>query len=124
MKILFDSDIVINILKKEKDFIEKFLHMNSEGVKFFYNSIISAEIYAGAYEKELAYIKELFSHFACIELDCQIGEVAGKYANKYKKSHHNISLEDYLIAATAKYHGLSLWTNNKKHYPMNDIHIL
>jgi len=32
-----------------------------------------------------------------------------------------LDLEDYLIAASAKINGLTLWTNNRKHYPMKDI---
>jgi predicted nucleic acid-binding protein len=29
-----------------------------------------------------------------------------------------------MIAATAKAYGLTLWTRNQKHYPMDDIHKL
>jgi predicted nucleic acid-binding protein len=33
-----------------------------------------------------------------------------------------VELSDALIAATASIHGLELWTRNKKHYPMKEIH--
>jgi len=66
----------------------------------------------------------LFSFFEIINIDAQIGFIAGKYANKYSKAFNKISLEDYLIAATVRVYNLVLWTYNKKHYPMKDITLL
>ena len=42
---------------------------------------------------------------------------------QYRKAYNKISLEDYLIASCATINSLYLWTNNKKHYPMNEIHL-
>jgi len=39
------------------------------------------------------------------------------------KAFQGISLEDYLLAATARVHRCPLWTRNRKHYPMDDIEI-
>ena len=47
----------------------------------------------------------------------------GLYANRYSKAFQGISLEDYLLAATARVHRCPLWTRNRKHYPMDDIDI-
>ena len=58
---------------------------------------------------------------AMTDINAEIGFIAGKYANKYSKAFNKISLEDYLIAATVKIYTLTLWTYNKKHYPMEDI---
>jgi predicted nucleic acid-binding protein len=52
------------------------------------------------------------------------GIQVGNYANVYKKAYNKISLEDYLIAANAKVNSMKLWTNNKKHYPMEDIELV
>ena len=52
--------------------------------------------------------------------DAQTGRVASQYAQRYRKSHHGISLEDDRLAATARIHGCALWTGNRKHYPMDD----
>jgi len=63
----------------------------------------------------------LFSYFKTLEINEQIGIISGQYANQFRKAFQGISLEDYLIAGTAKYYGLILWTYNRKHYPMKDI---
>jgi len=47
--------------------------------------------------------------------------LTGKYANEFRKAFNGISLEDFMIAGTAKHYNLALWTYNKKHYPMRDL---
>ena len=118
-KILLDSDVIINILKKKEETIEQLMLFN--GSELYISPITVAEVFAGARDNELETIKKLFSYFKIVEINYNIGQIAGNYAKKYKKAFCGISLEDYLIAATAKYHNLSLWSYNKKHYPMDDI---
>ena len=55
-----------------------------------------------------------------VEADRDTGRIAGLYANQYRKAHQGISLEDYLLAATAKTHRCPLWTGNRKHCPMTE----
>jgi len=54
-------------------------------------------------------------------LDNTTGELAGKYANKFRKSHNTISLEDYLLAATSKRENALLWTGNTFSHVRNKI---
>jgi predicted nucleic acid-binding protein len=118
-KILLDTDVVINLLKKKEETLDK---LNGLGqCQFYISPIIIAEIYAGAKNKEIEQIQMLFSYFKTLEINEQIGIISGQYANQFRKAFQGISLEDYLIAGTAKYYGLILWTYNRKHYPMKDI---
>jgi len=120
-KILLDSDVIINILKKKEETIKR-LMLFSES-ELYISPITVAEVFAGAKNKEIETINKLFSYFKIAEINYYIGKIAGSYAKKYKKAFCGISLEDYLIAATAKYYNLSLWSYNKKHYPMDDINL-
>ena len=121
MKLFLDTDVVINILKKKSETIEKFKVFIGSGAEFFISPIVIAEIYHGAKPKEHKQIEQLFSFFKVLDVNADIGYCAGKYANEYSKAFNKISLEDYLIAGTAKVYNLQLWTYNKKHYPMKDI---
>lgn len=123
MKVFLDTDVIINILRKKPETINKFKSLIDKKAKFFISPIVIAEIYHGAREKEYKQIEGLFSFFEVVDIDAQIGFIAGQYANKYSKAFNKISLEDYLIAASVKVYNLTLWTYNKKHYPMNDIAI-
>ncbi|HEY8500283.1 MAG TPA: PIN domain-containing protein, partial [Clostridia bacterium] len=53
----------------------------------------------------------------------RIAEIAGRYLNKYRKS-HGINMADAIIAATAKLTDSKLYTLNMKNYPMNDIEVI
>jgi len=121
MRVFLDTDVIINLLKKKHETIDKFKLLINKKAKFFISPIVIAEIYHGAKEKEYKQIEELFSFFEIIDINAQIGYLAGKYANKYSKAFNKISLEDYLIAATVKIYNLNLFTYNKKHYPMEEI---
>jgi len=120
-KILLDTDIVINLLKKDKEFISKFLSLHSKGGVFYYNPIVIAEVYAGAFDKELEMIDAFFNKLKIIDICKYTGIQAGRYAKMYKKAYNKISLEDYIIASSCKVNSFKLWTNNQKHYPMDDI---
>ncbi len=65
-------------------------------------------------------LNALFAAIHCISIDAKIGVRAGEYLRQFAKSHH-LELGDALIAATASLHNVSLWTRNRKHYPMKDL---
>ena len=118
-KILLDTDVVINILKKKEETLQQLNELNE--CEFYISPIVIAEVYAGARKKEIKEIEMLFSYFKSLEIGDDIGILTGNYANEFQKAFNGISLEDFMIAATAKYYNLTLWTYNKKHYPMRDI---
>ena len=59
-----------------------------------------------------------------IDMGIDTGRVAGQYANQFSKAFQGISLEDYVLAATARTQRCPLWTHNRKYYPMDDIELL
>ena len=118
-EILLDTDVVINLLKKREETIATFHSLR--GATFYLSPIVIAEVYAGARPSETEQIERLFSYFTTMDMDATTGKIAGEYAHAFRRAYHTISLEDFFLAATAKQHRLTLWTYNKKHYPMEDI---
>jgi len=118
-KILLDSDVVINLLKKKEETLKKLQDLGE--CEFCISPIVIAEVYAGARPKENEQIEALFSYFISLDINAEVGVITGKYASTFRKAFQGISLEDYMIAATANHYGLQLWTYNKKHYPMKDL---
>jgi predicted nucleic acid-binding protein len=114
--ILLDSDIIIWFLRGKEDIVSEVHNLIIKN-KLFVSPISIAEIYAGARTKEEKHINAFFSLIETISIDNTTGKLAGKYLSKYSKS-HNIEIADSLIAATANNYELTLWTMNKKHYPM------
>jgi predicted nucleic acid-binding protein len=56
-----------------------------------------------------------------VPIEIEIGARAGDYLRAFHAS-HAVELGDALIAATASVHHLDLWTQNRKHFPMKDVH--
>lgn len=123
-RVLVDTDIVIHLLKKHEPTIERFVSLLEESTSILLSPIVTAEVYAGAFVREYKQIETLFAMCVPIEIDTSTGQAAGLYAARYRKSHQGISLEDFLLAASARQHRCPLWTGNRKHYPMDDIELL
>ncbi len=114
--VLLDSDIIIWFLRGKEDVVSVIHNLIIKN-KLFVSPISIAEIYAGARPKEEKFINAFFSLIETISIDNTTGKLAGQYLNKYSKS-HNVEIADSFIAATVNNYSLTLWTLNKKHYPM------
>lgn len=116
--IIFDTDVLIWILRGKEEVIEKAKQIieNTNGYVYI-TPIQITEIYAGARKREIPSIERLLNSFKHIEINSEIGKLAGEFLNKYRKS-HNVELADSLIASCCIVYGFKLWTFNKKHYPM------
>ena len=74
------------------------------------------ELYYGALNKrELNKIKKALSEFSILPLNEEITEIAINLIEKYSKS-HGLKIPDALIASTAIYYDISLWTYNIKDF--------
>ena len=122
-RLVVDTDIVIDLLKKQPAVVAHFLALLELKTSFLISPVVIAEVYAGAYPKEHKDIEAFFDMCQRVDMNSGTGRSAGLYADKYRKSFQGISLEDFLLAATAKAHRCPLWTGNRKHYPMDDIEI-
>ena len=122
-RLVVDTDIVIDLLKKQPAVVAHFLALLELKTSFLNSPVVIAEVYAGAYPKEHKDIEAFFDMCQRVDMNSGTGRSAGLYANQYRKSFQGTSLEDFLLAATAKAHRCPLWTGNRKHYPMDDIEI-
>jgi predicted nucleic acid-binding protein len=122
-RLLLDTDIVIDLLKKQPEVVARVLALVESKTSFLLSPNVVAEVYAGAFTREHKDIEAFFGLCQRIDLDSDTGRVAGLYANQHRKAFQGISLEDYLLAASARTHRCPLWTGNRKHYPMSDIEL-
>lgn len=122
-KLVLDTHIVIDLLKKSPAVVKAFLDLTQGGTRFLLSPIVVAEVYAGAFEREHQSLEALFALCERIDMDHAMGQQAGRYAKQYAKAYQGIALEDFMLAATAHVHRCPLWTLNLKHYPMADIEL-
>ena len=94
--------------------------LERDGVPTYCTAISWAEVYAGARRGEEPLIDEFFGARGEVVLDARAGRQAGAYLARFGSS-HGVEIADALIAAAASTAGLSLWTVNRRHYPMSDV---
>ncbi len=121
MTVLVDSDILIEVSRgRDKDILSKWLALSESDSAILYSPVTAAELWAGALPHEHEPLARLFHLLLCIPIDNETGRFAGEYLRKYRKS-HSVELADALIAAAAIQGRATLWTRNRKHYPMKEL---
>jgi len=113
VKILVDTDIIIDYLKGVKSARDLF---RSEAVDI-YCSILSRKellLMQGLREAEKKRITELLSKIKVLRIDSDIHSKYMQLLTVYGES--QTSMVDYVIAATAWAKNLPLMTRNKKHF--------
>jgi predicted nucleic acid-binding protein len=115
--ILIDSDVLIE--GKDQGLLAQWDELSSSDCVIECSPVTVAELWHGARSHEHRLLEALFQVISCVPIDAEIGRRAGDYLRQFSRS-HSVELGDALIAATAATHGLSLWTRNRKHYPMKD----
>ena len=119
-EILLDSDVIIAWLRGHDPFADLIPTLLTRGEVLTWTPVSVAEIFAGVRKGEEQQIENLFLVLEPLSLSAEIGRTAGQYMKSYSRS-HGVELADALVAATAHFNGLPLWTLNKRHYPMRDI---
>ena len=94
--------------------------MSTSDALILFSPVNEAELRAGARPSEYSSLEALFGALVCAPADAAAGRCAGDYLRRYRNS-HSFELGDALIAATAAAHGATLWTRNRKHYPMKEL---
>jgi predicted nucleic acid-binding protein len=119
-EILLDSDVIIAWLRGYYPFSKLIPELLQKGDLLGWTLVSVAEIFTGVRKAEEQQVSNLFLILEIVPLSTEIGKKAGYYLQAYSRSHH-VELGDAMIAAAASLNRRSLWTLNKKHYPMKDI---
>lgn len=120
--VLLDTDIIIEILRGNAQIRAQFKKLILDGVGVAYTPVSLAEVHAGMRAGEEGTIEQFFRALSPCPLDDAAGQMAGRYLRTYSRS-HRIELGDALLAGAACSGGYTLWTRNKKHYPMQDVEL-
>ena len=122
MKYLIDTDWVIDHLRDMEAITSKLEDLAPEGLAL---SIISlAELYEGVYySRDPIQSEEVLRAFldpdlTILGIDEEISQIFGRERGRLRQEGRNIGDFDLLIAATCRRHGLTLLTNNRRHFEL------
>jgi hypothetical protein len=122
MSVLIDTDVVIDHLRGVAEAMECLLGIVDSDEIPALSVVTVAEIEAGVREEERAAVESLLGSFTLLEVDAPIALLAGGLRRIYGPT-HGVLLPDAIIAATAVVHGRTLYTLNRKHYPMPEVDV-
>lgn len=121
MTILVDSDVLIEVTRaRDSATLERWADLTESEDVVLCTPVSVAELWHGARPSDHKVLRDLFRSLVCVPLDAVTGTQAGEYLRTYHKS-HGLELGDALIAAAAVQHNATLWTRNRKHYPMKTL---
>jgi predicted nucleic acid-binding protein len=115
-EVLIDSDVLIWYLRGKPGLTEEIQRL-IENNGLYSTPVTVTEIFAGSRPSESKLISHVFNLIQVVEINYDMGKLAGEFLNKYRKS-HGLELADSMIGAATSYYELKLWTYNYKHYPM------
>jgi tRNA(fMet)-specific endonuclease VapC len=112
--ILTDTCVLIEYLKEYPEVKKEFNGIGFENIML--NSIIVMEVIVGARNKvELNSIKKRLNKFHVLEINQSVMDDAGSLLETYCLS-HGLKIPDAVIAATARYYDIPLYTFNQKDF--------
>lgn len=76
------------------------------------------ELLIGMRRDERRVTEALIATVRWLPVDGPVADDADALARRYARSHPGIDAVDFCIAASARVHGLPLWTLNVRHFPM------
>lgn len=117
---LLDSDVIIAWLRGYEPIARLIPALLQKGEVLTWTPVSVAEIFAGVRKGEEKQVENLFLVLEALSLSAEVGRKAGQYMKSYSRS-HGVELADALVAATAHFNRIPLWTLNRRHYPMRDI---
>ena len=116
---LLDTDWVISYLNDRPEIVAKVESLRNDGLAV---SMISlAELYEGIYystnpEASERGLEDFLAPMEVIGLDAAICKVFGQERGRLRKQGRTVGDFDLLIAATCLHGGLTLLTNNRRHF--------
>lgn len=116
-----DTNILINASNGRRGHRELLRTLLTKGHRLACCSITVSELFSGVHPKDLATIEEFVSVLKWLDTTPSMARQAGRWRYDYSRQGLTLSLPDTLIAATALGHGLTLITDNRKHFPMPEL---
>ena len=119
---LIDTNVLI-LASKHSDPDYQFLRESLQTSKVCISTITIAEFLIKATRTEKNFFEMILTKMNILIIDEAVARQAADYRSKFLKS-RRIVLLDYLIAAQAKIHKLTLATNNKADFHMKDLKVI
>ena len=118
---LVDTNILINALNQKRGHRELLRELVGQGHRLACCTVVMAELFSGIKSANLAKMEQFVSLLNWYPATPLIARRAGRLRFEYARKGVQLATPDMLIAATALEHGLTLMTDNRKHFPIPEL---
>jgi predicted nucleic acid-binding protein len=121
MDIVLDTSVLIDALRLRHKRRELLARLVAEGHHLATTALNIAEVYAGMRAGEESRTAFFLESLDCFAVDSAAGKRGGLLRSEWAKRGRTLTLADTVIAALAIQNGCSLFTDNRKDFPMPEI---
>ena len=116
--IVLDTSVLIDHLRGRPEAHRALRGAVEEGQLPAGSVLTKIEIATGMRSTERGAVETLFRALEWLPMTTPVADDADVLARRYRRSHASIDVVDYVIAATARSVGATVWNINVKHFPM------
>lgn len=123
MHLLLDTSVLIDTLRHRHGRRELLARLARDGHVLATSALNVAEVFAGMRPDEEGATETFLSALECYELTGAAARVAGTMKRKWAGKGRTLTLADSVIAAVALEHDCVLMTDNRRDFPMPELHL-
>jgi predicted nucleic acid-binding protein len=120
---LLDTSVIIDVINGKRNRGQLLTRVLEDGHLLACCPINVTEVYAGMRSAEEHRTEEFLGSLRYYPITWPIARLAGLLKRDYGKKGITLGVADVTIAAVVLHHGLTLMTDNLKHYPMKDLNL-
>jgi predicted nucleic acid-binding protein len=124
MRILLDSTVLIDVLRRRPSGIALMDRLLRQGSSLATAAINVAEIYAGMKPHEVGRVATLIGNLDVYDTTFVIARRAGMLVNDAARKGRTLTVADMIVAATVLEYGFTLATDNRKHFEKIGVELL
>jgi predicted nucleic acid-binding protein len=123
MKLLLDTTVLIDVIRRRNQRREFVAELARAGHLLSTSMLNVAEMYAGIRPGEESDVEALIAGLQLYELSGRGARLAGEMKNLWSKKGRTLTLADAIVAAVAIEQECQLLTDNRKDFPMPEIRL-
>ncbi len=118
MTVVADTSVLVDYLRGVDQARRLLRPLFERGEPIAGSVLTRIELTIGMRPEERRSTDALVAALTWLPVDSVVAEEADSLARRFGRSHSGIDAVDYCVAASARVHGLDLWTLNIRHFPM------
>jgi predicted nucleic acid-binding protein len=118
---LLDTTFILDVLNDRRGRADLMERMILEQHTLACCAINVAEVYVGLRAPEAAKTETLLRQLAYVPIRWEAAKLAGDLKREWARRGHTLTLTDTTVAAVCLIEGLTLVTDNRKHFPMPEL---